>query len=105
MPSRLSAARSSSLGSEDTFTLATPSTITLMNSLVGTASLVFTSTVITCRDSLSTLSRKGMRHPALPIRIRRLPRPEIMNAVSGGAFRYPMANSAQNNTTITPRIK
>ena len=70
MPSSDSAARVSSAGSEEIFTLATPSTITLMNSLVGTASLVFTSTVITCSDSLSTRSRKGILQPALPNRQR-----------------------------------
>ena len=78
MLSRLSAAFSRSLGSEDIFTLATPSTMTLINSLVGTASEVLTSTVSTCRESTSTLSRKGIRQPALPIRMRRRPMPEMI---------------------------
>ena len=63
-----------------------------MNSLVGTASLVFTSTCMTLSDILSTLSKKGILQPALPMSMRRLPSPEIMNAVSGGALRYPLAN-------------
>ena len=78
MPKSASAARVSSTGSLDTLTLATPSTMTLMNSLVGTASLVLTSTVMTCNESLSTRSRNGMRQPALPIRMRFLPMPEMM---------------------------
>ena len=78
IPSRDSAARFKSSGSEEILMLATPSTTTLMNSLVGTASLVFTSTCITRRDSLSIRSKKGMRQPALPMRMRFLPRPEMM---------------------------
>ena len=87
LPSRASAASLRSSGSELIFTLATPSTVTLMNSLVGTASLVFTSTCMMRRESLSTRSKKGTRHPALPMRMRLRPRPEMMYAVSGGAFR------------------
>ena len=87
IPSRDSAARFNSSASEEILILATPSTTTLMNSLVGTASLVFTSTCITRRDNLSTRSKNGMRQPALPMRIRFLPSPEMMYAVSGGAFR------------------
>ena len=78
LPSRLSAASFRSSGSLLIFTLATPSTLTLMNSLVGTASVVRTSTCITRRDSLSTRSKKGTRQPARPMRMRFLPRPEMM---------------------------
>ena len=77
MPSSASAARLSSSGSEEILMFATPSTETLMNSLVGTASEVFTSTCITRRESLSTRSKKGTRHPALPIRMRFFPSPEM----------------------------
>ena len=49
--------------------------------------LVFTSTCMMRRESLSTRSKKGTRHPALPMRMRLRPRPEMMYAVSGGAFR------------------
>ncbi len=84
---------------------ATPSTLTLMNSLVGTASVVLTSTFMTCRDSLSTRSKNGTRQPALPINMRLWRRPEMMNAVSGGAFRYPSTNRIiRTIAAMTPPI-
>ena len=92
IPSRDSAARFSNSGLEEILMFATPSTLTLINSLVGTASEVFTSTCMTLRDSLSTRSKKGTRQPARPIRILFFPRPEIIYAVSGGDFRYPKMN-------------
>ena len=96
-PSNASAARLRRRGSDDILMLATPSTFTFINSLVGTASLVFTSTCITLSDNLSTRSKNNSLHPALPIRILRFPLPEIMYAVSGGAFIYP---PIKNITTI-----
>ena len=86
IPRSASAARFKSSGSEDIFIFATPSTVTFMNSFVGTASDVFTSTCITRRESLSTRVKKGILHPARPISMRFFPRPEMMYAVSGGAF-------------------
>ena len=59
-PSKASA-RFSKSGSDEILTLATPSTVTLINSLVGTASVVFTSTCITRSESLSTRSKNGTR--------------------------------------------
>ena len=57
---------------------ATPSTVTLMNSFVGTASEVLTSTCMTFSESLSTRSKNGTRKPARPIRIRFFPMPVMM---------------------------
>ena len=62
-------------------TLATASTETLMKSLVGTDCSVLMSTVICPRYSLSSRSRKGMRMPAWPMRMRLFFRsPEMMYA-------------------------
>ena len=94
-----SAARSSSFGSEEILMFATPSTVTLMNSFVGTASLVLTSTCMTRSDSLSSRSKKGMRKPARPMRIRRRVSPVMIYAVSGGALIYPAAKKMMSSTT------
>ena len=60
-------------------TLATASTDTLMKSLVGTDCSVLMSTVIWPRYSLSSRSKKGMRMPACPMRMRLFfRRPEMM---------------------------
>ena len=58
--------------------LTVASTLTLMYSALGTKSVVFTSTENIFRESLSSRSRKGMRMPALPMRIRGLRKPEMM---------------------------
>ena len=100
-PSRDSAARFNSSGLLEILMLATPSTLTLMNSLVGTASDVFTSTCITLSGSLSIRSKNGKRQPAFPIRILRFPRPEMIYAVSGGALRYPKKNRRTAAAKIT----
>ena len=78
IPRSDSAARSSKSGREEILRLDTPSTLTLINSVVGTASDVFTSTCITLSEILSTLSKNGILQPALPIRILFLNGPEIM---------------------------
>ena len=62
LPSSASAARLSSSGSEEILTLATPSTDTLINSLVGTASVVLTSTCMTPREPSPQCALKGDCH-------------------------------------------
>ena len=63
---------------------------------MGTALDVFTSMAISFRFSRSKRSRKGSLMAALPMTIF-LRRPEMMKAVSGGAFLYHV----QSRTTRT----
>lgn len=69
---------------------------------VGTALDVFTSMGISCRFSSSFLSKKGILIPAFPINtLGFLRRPEIMIAVSGEAFTYPVKKIRSSNSTTT----
>ena len=79
------AARSIFAGSRPTLMFTTASTLTLMKSAFGTGSDVFTSTWMSSSVTLSSRSRNGMRMFAEPITTRRF-RPEMMYAMSGGAF-------------------
>ena len=83
-------------------TFATASTLTLMKSFVGTDCSVLMSTDICPRYRTSFLSKNGSWMPARPIRILGLrPKPEMINALSGGALTYPSKNSKTTATTIT----
>ncbi len=60
---------------------------------------------ISWRFSSSFLSRKGILMPAFPMStLGFFRRPEIIIAVSGGAFTYPVRKIKNNNTTTTLRI-
>ena len=88
-------------GSVPILTFATASTLTLIKSFVGTDCSVLISTVICPRYNRSTLSRKGILIPARPISIRGfVRRPDMINALSGGALTYPAATMIIKKTTI-----
>ena len=90
-----------SKGSDETLTFATASTFILIKSIVGIYPSVFISTVICFNNSLSSLSKNGIRIPALPINIFGcLLKPEIIYAISGGALTYPVAHIITIANTI-----
>ena len=71
----------------------------LMQSAVGTASSVLISSGINFRESLSILSKNGILIPAFPIRtLGSLRKPEIISAVSGDAFTYPVVKRTTHAT-------
>ena len=86
IPKVASNALSSNSGSLETFKLATPSTLILINSFVGMDSRVLMSTWKTFKDNLSFLCKNGSLQPAFPLKIFLLPAPEIIIASSGPAF-------------------
>ena len=105
MPRVASNALSRSAGSLEIFKLATPSTLMLMNSLVGMDSRVLISTWKTFNDNLSFLCKKGNFQPACPLKIFLFPKPEIIIASSGPALVYEQSTKTSKSTTANTIIR